>query len=63
MLVEGSDLFSKFEFKGGRYDNITLNQTDTSKTKYYALDMALEAKRFSNTELCNLLGNQIGKKV
>jgi hypothetical protein len=41
------------------YDNENLSKYDTTKIKYYALQMALDAKRTNNTQLVSLLSAQI----
>lgn len=44
-------MFSKFLFKMGRYDNMTLDAQNSEQVKFYALKMALGSKRMSNEEL------------
>ncbi len=50
-VFHGDDLFSKFAFKMGKYDNMSTENLDVSKVKYFCLKMALEAKRTTNEEL------------
>ena len=72
-VYHGDALFSKFLFKMGKYDNETLdeeksrdNKTTTlnkyHQVKYYALKMALEAKRISCENLHNLLAKETFNK-
>ena len=61
-VFHGDDLFSKFAFKMGKYDDMTVNESDLFKVKYYALKMALDAKKISNLELKNMLDAQTGTK-
>ena len=42
-VFHGSNLFSKFKFKDGSYNNITLPINNTHLVKYYCLSMALES--------------------
>ncbi len=49
-VFHGDDVFSKFAFKMGKYDNMTLDG-DANRVKFYCLKMALEAKRTTNDEL------------
>jgi hypothetical protein len=51
-------LFSKWKFKSGGYDNMTLPISNSHLVKYYCLNIALESKRKSLNELKTL-----GKKV
>lgn len=55
---KGSDMFSKFEFKAGKYDKISYNKLDTKKVKFYSLKMALEGKILSPSQLLDLLNIQ-----
>lgn len=48
-------MFSKFEFKAGKYDGILNNIGNTNMAKFYSLKMALEGKKMSPIELSNLL--------
>ena len=57
-VFHGDDLFSKFAFKAGNYDNMTVNENDKIKTRYYALSNALDAKRMSENDLFLLFKNQ-----
>ncbi|CAF0722230.1 unnamed protein product [Brachionus calyciflorus] len=62
-VFHGPDLFSKFDFKDGKYDSMTVNESQTNLAKYYSLKMALEGKKFNGTELTNLLSQEIFKKI
>ncbi|CAF1100224.1 unnamed protein product, partial [Brachionus calyciflorus] len=48
------DVFSKFQFKEGKYDNFTTNVEYPENVKNYSLRMALESKRMSYEELNKL---------
>ena len=60
-VYHGEDLFSKFLFSIGRYDNMTVDEKDqkSSQIKYYALRMALESRRLTLKELSNKLTNDV----
>ena len=62
-IYHTDDLFSKFKFKAGGYDNITLPVSDTHLVKYYCLSMALESKRLNLSELHQMLINVTAKKI
>jgi hypothetical protein len=61
-VFHGDDLFSKFEFKANKYDQMNPDSYDQTNPKYYALKMALDAKRKSDTELKRLFELQIMNK-
>lgn len=44
-------LFSKYSFKNGTYDSMSLSDKDLKFVKYYALNLALESKRTSFNDL------------
>ena len=50
-VFHGDDMFSKFVFKMGRYDNMTVSNENATFVKYYALKMALEAKKLPEDAL------------
>jgi hypothetical protein len=54
-------LFSKFAFKAGHYDNMTVKSDDYLKTRYYALSNALESRKLSESDLYNMFLNQTNK--
>lgn len=56
-------MFSKFAFKMGHYDNMTIEETNVEYVKYYALKMALEAKRFMNNKLYELFNIEKARKA
>ncbi len=62
-VFHGDELFSKFAFKMGKYDNITVEERSMSVVKYYCLKMALDAKRTSNDDLRKLLVQQNLNKI
>jgi hypothetical protein len=70
-VYHGEDMFSKFIFKVGRYDNLSLSDFDPSnkapRYKYhtvrqFCLRMALESKRMSSETLYKLLLNDTSNK-
>jgi hypothetical protein len=61
-VYHGGDIFSKFAFKMGQYDNMTVPTVDTHQIKNYCLKMALESKRTTCTDLVKQLREQINKK-
>lgn len=64
-VFHGDDLFSKFAFKNGDYDNYTVPNelSQLNQIKYYCLRMALEAKRVNSTRLNQMLINESFKKT
>jgi hypothetical protein len=62
-VFHGHDLFSKFAFKMGHYDESLLNETNIHHVKYYALKMALDSKRISSQNLYKLLQLEASKKI
>ena len=60
-VFHGDDMFSKFAFKVGKYDQ--MNATDSEEVKYFCLKMALDGKRMSGTDLNNLLVEQTKNKI
>jgi hypothetical protein len=50
-VFHGDDMFSKFVFKMGRYDNMTVSNENATLVKYYALKMALEGKKLPESQL------------
>lgn len=61
-VFHGGDMFSKFVFKQGKYDNMTVSDESAEKVKFYALKMALEAKRMDESQLLNDFNVQKVKK-
>lgn len=61
-VYHGPDIFSKFAFKMGKYDNMSVPVKDTHQINNYCLKMALESKRTELTELVKLLKIEISKK-
>lgn len=47
----------------GKYDNMTINDSQTTQIKYYCLKMALEAKRTPNLQLKALFDKEVANKV
>jgi hypothetical protein len=62
-VFHGDDMFSKFQFKAGKYDNLDPYKEDTNIAKYYSLKMALEGKRLNATKLNNLLNVESSRKT
>jgi hypothetical protein len=56
-VFHGPDLFSKFRFMSGEYDNLTIPYGDTSLVKFYAVNIALQSKRMQAFELYNIFKN------
>ena len=60
-VFHGNIMFSKFEFKKGNYDDMKYDSTSNS-TKYYALRIAMEARKYPSSELVRLLNKEtVGK--
>jgi hypothetical protein len=62
-VFHGDNLFSKFAFKMGKYDNKSVSEGDMHMVKYYALKMALDGKRISSRNLNRMLTTQIKTKL
>ena len=62
-VFHGDNLFSKFAFKMGKYDNRTVNETSLGMIKYYALKMALDGKRLPARNLTRMLDQHIQAKI
>ena len=60
-VFHGEDMFSKFMFKAGKYDNMTVSEANSTLVKYYSLKMALEGKKFLESKLLSSL-NEVGDK-
>ena len=61
-VFHGDDMFSKFQFKAGKYDHMDYKKYDVDEAKYYALKMALEGKRFTPSQLYFLFTKEILRK-
>ena len=61
-VFHGDNIFSKFMFRAGKYDNMSTTDIDKKKVKYYALAMALESKRLKETDQLKLLNAAIKDK-
>ena len=61
-VFHGDDVFSKFVFKVGKYDNTTVPENLTDQIKYYCLKMALDAKRAGSAKLLIDFINENSKK-
>ncbi len=62
-VYHGGEMFSKFDFKAGKYDNMTLPSDNLNQVKVYCLKMALESKRTSGHDLYKLLESESDKKL
>ena len=51
-------MFSKFVFKTGAYDKMTVSDGNATLVKYYALKIALEGKLLGETALARELEKQ-----
>lgn len=60
-VFHGDDMFSKFAFQAGKYDQ--MNTTDSEEIKFYCLKMALDGKRISAPDLLKMLNQQVANKV
>jgi hypothetical protein len=58
------DMFSKYAYRMGHYDKMAIvsEGRNASLIKYYALNMALEAKRISNSDLYDLFLYEVSGK-
>ena len=65
-VYHGDDIFSKFVFSVGGYDDLNLQTSplnETSLVKYYCLNIALESRRKSPNELHLMLRNAVQMKL
>jgi hypothetical protein len=56
-------IFSKFYFRDGLYDNLTLPQGDFNEIKFYCLTIALESKRLNSSDMYKMFKKVIQGKV
>ena len=56
-VYHGAEMFSKFQFKDGQYDNLTTESENTNQIKFYCLKMALESKFNDPKQLNSMLRN------
>lgn len=61
-VFHGDGMFSKFQFKAGKYDSMDYSKQNTEIAKFYALKMALEGKRTKNKDLYQLFVKETAKK-
>jgi hypothetical protein len=62
-VFHGDDMFSKFQFKAGRYDKMEIPSKESAlMVKHYALKMALEAKKTEPKALYQLFADEASKK-
>ena len=62
-VFHGGDMFSKFVFKEGKYDNMSVTDEQAKNVKFYALKMALEGKRLGEEKLVADLQTQASTKT
>ena len=62
-VFHGDDMFSKFQFKAGKYDQYADIPGDINSGKYYSLKMALDGKRLSSSKFIEMLKENIAKKT
>lgn len=65
-VFHGDNLFSKFVFKVGKYNNITLDMIDEEKSKlvnWFALKMALEGRNATKLQFSELYTNVTFNKI
>ncbi len=62
-VFHGDDIFSKFAFKSGKYDGLTVAEKDADKVRYYCLKMALDSKRKNASELRQMIEYHISLKT
>lgn len=65
-VFHGDNLFSKFVFKVGKYNNITLDMIDEEKSKlvnWFALKMALEGRNATKLQFSELYSNVTFNKI
>ena len=62
-VYHGQEIFSKFFFRDGKYDNITLPNGDRNLINFYCLNIALESKRKNSSEMHNMLQDVIKVKI
>ena len=62
-VFHGDDIFSKFAFKSGKYDGLTVAEKDADKVRYYCLKMALDSKRKNASELRKMIEYHISLKT
>ncbi len=63
-VFHGHNVFSKFAYRMGKYDQIEdVSEEDMKKVRYYALKMALDAKKIPSKELYELLKEEIFDKI
>ena len=62
-VFHGGDMFSKFVFKDGKYDNMTVSEEQSKIVKYYDLKMALEGKKLTEAKLFEELNVETKKKT
>jgi hypothetical protein len=62
-VFHGDDMFSKFQFKAGKYNDMNPDKENINISKYYSLKMALEGKRLPENKLVQLFLNESNKKI
>jgi hypothetical protein len=62
-VFHGDNMFSKFVYRAGKYDQLVVRDEDEHKVKFYCLKMALDAKRIKCSDLYQLLVNETRNKT
>ena len=62
-VYHGEEMFSKFMFKMGKYDNMTVPTENLTQVKVYCLKMALESKRSNASDLFKMLTGESNRKL
>ncbi len=61
-VFHGDSMFSKFDFKEGKYDNLLYDAT-SNVAKFYALRIAIEAKKTHPASLVQMLAFETSQKT
>ena len=62
-VYHNSAMFSKFEFKKGKYSNVTVSDEQAKMVKYFAVKIASESNKMKPTEMLALFFNQTLRKT
>jgi hypothetical protein len=61
-VFHSDNMFSKFVYRAGKYDQILVRDEDQFKVKFYCLKMALDAKRIMCSDMYKMLLNETRRK-
>lgn len=53
------EIFSKFSFKKGMYDNMMIDDKKAKSVKFYCLKIAIESKKMTNFQLRDMFKNEV----